>query len=248
MPDISIDERRGNYEECETGFPEEMAQKEARRCLSCRRCLGCALCWAECEPVAGDFSLPDTELEESFDEVVITKGQLNSFNKPSGDLGYGTFPEVISDLQFERMLSDTGPTDGLVLSPATGEVPKRIAIIQGAAGGGDDHLTSSFLLGANEAIIALSRAEGLEVVLVSPLSDAVNENFFLEASEVAGLTVVDGKPVEVTKPSEEGPLTLKYEDRGEACEQAFDMAVVLTLPKVDDEAKSLSRKLDQEIV
>ena len=92
MPDISVDERRGNYEECETGFPEEPAQKEARRCLSCRRCLGCALCWAECEPVAIDFSLPDTELEENFDEVVITKGKMNVLNKPDGDLGHRIFP------------------------------------------------------------------------------------------------------------------------------------------------------------
>ena len=44
MPEISVDERRGNFTEVETGFPEEMAIQEARRCLSCRRCLGCALC------------------------------------------------------------------------------------------------------------------------------------------------------------------------------------------------------------
>lgn len=62
------------------------------------------MCWAECEPVAIDFSLPDTELTESFNEVVIAKGQLNAFNKPAGDLGYGTYPKVISDLQFERRL------------------------------------------------------------------------------------------------------------------------------------------------
>ena len=34
MPEISVDERRNNFNEVETGFPEDMAVKEARRCLS----------------------------------------------------------------------------------------------------------------------------------------------------------------------------------------------------------------------
>ena len=40
MPEITVDERRGNYTEVETGFPEDLAEREAKRCLSCRRCLG----------------------------------------------------------------------------------------------------------------------------------------------------------------------------------------------------------------
>ena len=248
MPDISVDERRGNYEECETGFPEEMAIKEAKRCLSCRRCLGCALCWAECEPEAIDFQLTDEVVEETFDEVVITQGQNNAFNKPAQGLAYGKYPDVISDLQFERMLSEHGPTDGLVLSPATGEVPERIAIVQGAVRPSDDQLTSSFILGVNEAVIALAKTEGLEVVLVTPLSEAAKEQFLPEASGIANLKIVDGTPSAVTKPEEGGPLKLELADNGETREEPFNLVVVLTEPKVSDDAKALSRKLDQEIV
>src|SRR4030042_6025285 len=77
MPEISVDERRGNFAEVETGFPEAVSLTEAKRCLSCRRCLGCALCWAECKPEAIDFSIPHKETALDFDEVIITSGQDN---------------------------------------------------------------------------------------------------------------------------------------------------------------------------
>jgi len=129
MPEITVDERRRNFVEVETGFPEEVAVAEAKRCLSCRRCLGCALCWAECKPEAINFDIPDEELDLDFAEIVLTKGQDNSFHPFNSELGYGSYADVITDLQFERMLSPTGPTDGLVVSPLDGEIATRIAIV-----------------------------------------------------------------------------------------------------------------------
>ena len=89
MPEITVDERSGNFVEVETGFPEDVAVSEAKRCLSCRRCLGCALCWAECKPEAIDFDIPDEELELDFEQVVLTMGQDNGFAPFNSQLGYG---------------------------------------------------------------------------------------------------------------------------------------------------------------
>ncbi|MBW1841880.1 MAG: hypothetical protein JRI75_08825, partial [Deltaproteobacteria bacterium] len=168
MPEISVDDRRENFTEVETGFPEEMAVAEAKRCLGCRRCLGCALCWAECKPVAIDFDIPDEMLEREFDKVIITKGQDNAFHPFNDRLGYGTYLDVITDLQCERMLSPTGPFNGMVLSPLDGEIPARIAVVQGVADDDEDYLLSSMVLGVNESIIALDKTDNLEVVLISP--------------------------------------------------------------------------------
>ena len=156
MPEISVDERRGNFLEVETGFPEDMAVTEAKRCLGCRRCLGCALCWAECKPEAIDFGIPDKELALEFDDVVITNGQDNSFHPFNSRLGYGKYPDVIIDLQFERMLSPTGPTNGMVLSPFDGRIPKNVAIVQGHPEDDDAHLLSSLIFGVNASVIAIA--------------------------------------------------------------------------------------------
>ncbi len=247
MPEISVDERRGNFTEVETGFPEPVAVTEAKRCLSCRRCLGCALCWAECGPEAIDFSIPDEELDLEFDEVVITRGQDNAFHPIPSKMGFGTYADVITDLQFERMLSPTGPTDGLVVSPRNGEIPRRLAIIKGNPGKDEDGGLSSLVLGVNEAILALNRARELTAVMVAPLTQEFKDRFLPEAARVSGLTIVDGTPDSVERISDDAPLTLRYTHDDRSREETFDMVVILTSPKLPPELVSLSKRLAVEI-
>jgi len=248
MPEISVDARRGNYTEVETGFPEEMAVQEAKRCLACRRCLGCALCWAECKPEAIDFDIPDEELELEFDEVIITRGQDNAFESSNSELGYGSFPDVITDLQFERMLSPSGPTSGMVLSPLDGEIPGRIAVVQGHTQEDEDHLFSSLVLGVNESILALDKTEDLEVFLISPVCQSFQDKFLAEAEKIAGLKIIPGSAVSVERKSEGEALTLSFSENDEQKQDTFDLIVILTKPKISRELISLSKKLDQDIV
>jgi heterodisulfide reductase subunit A-like polyferredoxin len=249
MPEISVDERRENFTEVETGFPEDMAIQEARRCLSCRRCLGCALCWAECKPEAIDFDIPDQELELEFDEVIITKGQDNAFYPFNPQLGYGKYPDVITDLQFERMLSPTGPFNGMVVSPLDGEIPGRIAVVQGDTGDDETHLLSSLVLGVNQSVIALDKTKDLKMVLISPLCESFQEKFFAQAEKIPGLQIIEGSPESVEKERDtQEPLLLKYSEKGEDKQKVFDLIVVLTKPKISPELESLSKKLKQDRV
>ncbi len=237
MPEITVAERKGNFTEVETGFPEETAITEAKRCLSCRRCLGCALCWAECKPEAIDFSIPDQILDLEFDEVVTTAGQDNTFEKIPRELGYGSFANVITDLQFERMLSPTGPTDGLVVSSLDGEVPKRIAIIQGAPKGGDAYLLSSLILGVNESILALHRNPELEIILVSPLCREFRDGFMPQALGLKGLKILEAVVSGVERKDAAGTLAVKIRQDGGTSEEAVDIAVILTKPKAVAESR-----------
>ena len=248
MPEISVEERKGNYIEVETGFPEDVAVKEAKRCLSCRRCLGCALCWAECKPEAIDFDMSDEELELEFDEIIITKGQENAIHAFSPHLGYGKYSNVITDLQFERMLSPTGPTNGLVVSPLDGEIPGRIAIVQGHTENDEGHLLSSLVLGVNESIIALDKIEDLEMVLISPICQTFQEKFLSKADKVPGLQIIEGVPESVEKSRNLERLTLKYSVNGEHKQADFSMIVILSKQKISSELKSLSQKLKQDIM
>lgn len=247
MPEIAVEERRGNFVEVETGFAEETAVREAKRCLSCRRCLGCALCWAECKPEAINFSIPDEELDLEFDEVILTRGQDNGFKALDENLGYGIYADVVTDLQFERMLSPTGPTDGLVLSPLNGEIPLRMAIVQGDGRGDEEHLSSSLVLGVNEAILALHRTEELRVTLVSPVTDAFRDRFLADAEGISGLRILEGTPLSVKRREADMPLTLTYSSDGESEEEDFDLIVVLTKPEIPKDLQALGKQLGQEV-
>jgi heterodisulfide reductase subunit A-like polyferredoxin len=248
MPEISVDKRKGNFTEVETGFPEDVALREAKRCLSCRRCLGCALCWAECQPEAINFDIPDEELNQEFDDIVITKGQDNSFYSFGGNLGYGSYADVITDLQFERMLSPTGPTDGLVVSPLNGEIPGRMAIVQGHPDDDESHLLSSMILGINESILALAKTKNLEVTLISPVCEAFKEQFLDEAGKIEGLSIVEAAPLSIERKKQGGKLSLTFSKNGKSNKANFDFIVILTKPKVPPEISSLGKKLDQEIL
>lgn len=243
MPEISVDERRGNFTEVETGFPEDLAVTEAKRCLGCRRCLGCALCWAECKPEAIDFSIPDKELTMEFDDVVVTNGQDILFHPISSGTGYGKNPDVIIDLQFEHMLSPTGPTNGMVLSPLDGRIPANVGIIQGHPEDDDAHLLSSLLFGVNASIIALDNTQDLHVTLISPFCPSFKENFLSSAKNIPGLTMIPGSPISVDKGDDEEPLRLTYSKNGEEFHQAFDLIVVLTKPKISLEQQALMKNL-----
>ena len=243
MPEISIEERIKNFTEVETGFPEDMAVQEARRCLSCRRCLGCALCWAECKPEAIDFDIPDQELELEFDEVIVTEGHDTLFYSFNPQLGYGKYPDVITDLQFERMLSPNGPTNGMVLSPLDGLIPRRIAIVQGHPEDDERHLFPSLVLGVNESVIALDKTEDLEVILISPICQSFQEKFLPEAEKISRLNIVEGSAESVEEGGNEAPLILKYSEKGEGKQGYFDLIVILTKPKISSELASLSKKL-----
>ena len=243
MPEISVDDRRGNFLEVETGFPEDMAVKEAKRCLGCRRCLGCALCWAECKPEAIDFTIPDEELELEFDNVIVTNGQDSVFHSFNSRLGYGKYPDVIIDLQFERMLSPTGPTTGMVLSPLDGRIPKNVAIVQGHPDDDEAHLLSSLIFGVNASIIAIDNTKDLKVTLISPFCPFFQEQFLSSAENIPGLTLIPGAPISVEKGDDSQPLHLIYSNTGEEHHHAFDLIVVLTKPKVSPEQKGLMKKL-----
>jgi hypothetical protein len=136
----------------------------------------------------------------------------------------------------------------MVISPRDGEIPKRVAIIQGNANGGDEHLVSSIVLGVNEAILAINKVNDLEVILISPVCQAFKDKFSDDAGKVSGLTLIESIPESVERLKDGGPLTLTYSQNGGSKKEDFDLVVVLTKPKPSPEVAALSKKLKQDII
>jgi len=249
IPALSVEERKANFVEVETGFTEEQARMEAKRCLSCRRCLGCALCWAECKPEAIDFDIPDQSYKLEFDEVVLTPGLDSTFYPVDSRLGYNLFANVITDGQFERMLSSHGPTGGMIQSPFNGEIPAKLAIIQSRPGAGEKYLASSFILGVNEAILAHQQVPDISVTLISPVIPSSKEEYESDLKKLAWLKVINGEPLAVEKDEDGERLLVRYEVTGDPqVEGGYDLVVVLTELQLTPELKTLSKKLEQEVL
>jgi heterodisulfide reductase subunit A len=87
----------------------------------------CGECARVCEPNAINLNEEPTEIELDVGMVIVTTG-FKPY-QPSREYGFGRLNDVITQLHLERLLSDNGPTNGKLIKPATGDVPKRIGFI-----------------------------------------------------------------------------------------------------------------------
>jgi heterodisulfide reductase subunit A-like polyferredoxin len=245
MPEISVEERQGNFKEVETGFPEDVAVAEAKRCLSCRRCLGCALCWAECKPEAINFDMPDQDVDLAVDKVILTSGMQRKMAPISGSVG-NKHMNVVTDLQVERMLADTGPSNGLVMRPQDGEIPKKIAFVQSFGAGDDKVRNATLIFGINEAILAQKKIDGVEITFISPDMDAFQASAGGDLDKVSGVNFVNGTVSELAETGEGKDIEVKFDAGGEKAE-TFDLVVLLTQPQLPPTVEEAAKKLGVDV-
>ncbi|GHS86860.1 4Fe-4S ferredoxin [Synergistales bacterium] len=129
MPMIDIKKRASTFDEVETGYDEETAVAEAKRCVDCSICCECKLCEEACLSRAIRHAQEGKTVEIPVSAVVLAPGYDTSREIPS-ELGYTRYEDVVTSLEYERILSASGPFSGHVQRPSDGKSPKRIAFIQ----------------------------------------------------------------------------------------------------------------------
>jgi heterodisulfide reductase subunit A len=99
---------------------------------------GCKLCEKKCKAEAINFKDQDKLVEEKVGTVVVATGyKLYNIAKEQdkawlagyGEYGYGKYKNVIDSLQFERLVSASGPTSGVLKRPSDGAIPKSVVFI-----------------------------------------------------------------------------------------------------------------------
>jgi heterodisulfide reductase subunit A len=99
----------------------------------------CGVCQKVCGPGAVDFEQEDQLVVEPVGAIVVATGfELYTIDKKPddsaivgyGEFGYGTIPDVIDGLTFERLASASGPTGGKIVRPSDGKEPKQVVFIQ----------------------------------------------------------------------------------------------------------------------
>jgi len=92
--------------------------------------IACGKCADVCDSDAIDFDMKDEIIEEEVGAIVIATGYDLYEKANMAEYGYGKYPDVLDGLQFERMLSASGPTQGKVLRPSDHKEPKEVVFIQ----------------------------------------------------------------------------------------------------------------------
>ncbi|NSW88060.1 MAG: hypothetical protein HPY84_17295 [Syntrophobacteraceae bacterium] len=240
--ELKVEDRVDNYKEVELGFDEQRAVKEAKRCLSCRRCLGCALCWAECKPEAINFEMEDELFDLDADTVILAPGVERPIDRIDGRFGLGRELNVITDLQLERMLSDSGPSSGLVIRPLDGRIPSSVAFVQSYPSAAPSMHAAALCLALNEAILVRRKLGDARIRVIARDMDAFLEEHRNSVHELDGIQVSQGE-VSSVEAGSEGNLRLVTVENGTENTHVFDLVVLITQPQVSGDLKNLSRSL-----
>ncbi|MCX8036819.1 MAG: FAD-dependent oxidoreductase [Candidatus Sumerlaeia bacterium] len=90
----------------------------------------CGLCEAACEARAIDYTQRGTEERIEVGAVILAPGFCETDAARATALGYGRLANVVTSIEFERILSAGGPFAGHVVRPSDGRPPRRIAFVQ----------------------------------------------------------------------------------------------------------------------
>jgi len=124
-----LGERKAIY----TPFPQAVPNKpviDTEHCTFFLKPGKCKVCQIVCPVKAVDFEQKDEFVEEEVGAIIVATGYDLYEPTKLGEYGYGKIPDVITSLQFERLLSASGPTAGDVKRISDGKVPKRVVFIQ----------------------------------------------------------------------------------------------------------------------
>ena len=117
-----------DFAEVEPPLSEEEARYGAERCLDCGPCSECGECVAVCEADAIDFTMREREVEVEVGTIVLATGFTTFDPLRIPEYGYGTYPNVYTSLEVERLLNASGPTQGEMVLRDGGE-PRSVGII-----------------------------------------------------------------------------------------------------------------------
>lgn len=213
-------------------FPQAVPNKYA---IDIENCIRCMKCTRVCSAGAIDHQQQSEILNINIGAVILAPG-FESFNAQQlGEYGLGYYSNVVSNIQFERMLSSTGPTGGHIYRPSDGAVPKQVAFIQCVGsrdcrkGYGNEYCSAVCCMASvKEAIIIKEHKPETEIVIFYLDMRAFGKNFdrYVNRAVGQGIKLQRSLISSVKEDPITGNLSLSYCDKGQVLTEEFDMVVL----------------------
>jgi heterodisulfide reductase subunit A len=135
-----------------------------------KTCIRCKECVEVCSPGAIDLDMKEEQETIQVGAILLGFGFEPFWAQRKGEYGFGRYENVLTSIQFERMLSTSSPTQGFPIRVSDGGRMKRIAFVQCVGSRdpscGQDHCsTICCMYATKQAMIAKERSPDLSVTV-----------------------------------------------------------------------------------
>jgi len=251
---LPMAERVTSFREVMLGMTEHQARAEAARCLQCGVCSECLACVYACGVEAIDHNMLARQEQVKVGAIILAPGYQAYPAALSEEFGFGRFPNVITALQFERLLSASGPTLGHIRRPSDQEPPRKIAFLQciGSRDRNHDYCSAVCCMYATkEAMIAKEHHPGLEAHVYFMDLRAFSKgywSYFEQAHDRYGVLYHRCRVSELHEDPLTHNLSLVYQDEGgDLQREEFNLVVLSVGMEMSESTRELGRRLGVEL-
>jgi heterodisulfide reductase subunit A len=207
----------------------------------------CRICVSTCQAQAINLDAKPETLDLSVGAVILAPGFGRLSEEVMGRFGYGTYPNVLTSFEFERMMCASGPSNGVIFRPSDEKHPKRIAILQCVGSRdvtcGNGYCSSVCCMYAiKEATVVKEHDADLDISIFYMEMRTQGKGFDAARQRAAkeyGLRFVRARVAGIRENGEHLRITYVNE-KGEHLGEDYDMVVLAQGLEAPDDAESLS--------
>ena len=192
----------------------------------------CDRCQEACMPDCIDFEMTPTEYEVDVSSVVVTTGFDVMNPEVVGEYGYGEHPDVLTSMEYERLLDAAGPTEGHTVKPSDGEHPDNILFVFCVGSRDQRHCEYCSrvccMYSTKQAIQTVDHGVDDVTALYMDMRAYGKgfDGFYERARDEAGIDFRRGRPSEVRTDGESPVVVYEDTDSDEVLEEEYDMVVL----------------------
>jgi heterodisulfide reductase subunit A len=219
-------------------------------------CIGCGLCERVCLAKAVHYA--DSQMKEKIEvgSIILSPGYEVFDARLRPEFGYGVYPNVVTSIEFERLLSATGPHRGHLLRPSDGTIPERIAFIQCVGSRdvtcGNEYCSSiCCMVATKEAIIAKEHVHFVQPTIFYMDVRAHGKGFdayYERAKAEHGIRFIKCMVSKVREKYKTKNLLLAYlDEEGKTVEEEFEMVVLSVGMVPSKETMEMAKRMGVEL-
>jgi heterodisulfide reductase subunit A len=218
----------------------------------------CRACEKFCPTGAVKFDDQQKDLTLNVGAIILSSG-CQVYDPATHDVyGYGKSSNIVTSLEFERMLSSSGPYGGHLVRPSDNKEPEKIAWLQ-CIGSRDVHPGARGYCSSvcctyaiKESMLAKEHSKNSLDTAIFYMDVRTHgkdfERYYNRGMEKSGIRFIKSKITHIVAVDDSGKQLIRYiDDSGKRMEEAFDIVVLSVGLGVSTDAVDLAGKLGIEL-